>query len=521
MNTGIRLYTAPVRPGYILYYREHPGANDIQQQGIGNMEQNMSSQSARSRSVGEGPCLRERRMFRLLLQSNANYFGTRADTLLPAKTPICCNRYYEEISCVAWDRKAHLMAAIIALHQSSGYAGGTRMPRAPEYLRFYISLDGGRHWQDQGVVSAEVENAPGDGDRHHAVSLEPLLSAEELQGADVMVRVILAWEDFPPPDSPDWKPVFGDIYEKVFPAASEAVSREEAPVLAAGLSGEQDGGMLAVVRLTREDLDSRRFRHLSFWLEGDGGTAPDCCLGTVALSHDRAEQVFSLPLDLLDCRWACAESGTPLRVRLVLSAEPLKKRTAVAENQEFFRTAGACLTIPPVVTAGAGQIALVGGRSAREMHVAELYLDEREDDEIIIQGVPMAGYSYIVEVSDDGLKWRPLLNSFTVMDRQGNRVRHCPEDSGQFRYLPHEQNVLGILARWNAPRPGKWQMRLRIYMQGILLPESDQVVVRVGNSSSGQAEESKAEEESGSVTAVLPQGGMLSGMFPGTGLAGF
>ncbi|WP_144375104.1 hypothetical protein [Thiolapillus brandeum] len=482
------------------------------------MEQNFDSCKARSQRTANGPCLRERRMFRLLLQSNANYFGTAADDLLPVKIPICCNSYYEEISCVAWDQEAHLMAAMVTLHQPEGYAAGTRLTRAPEHLRFYISLNGGREWQDQGSASVEVENAPCNGDRHYAVSLEPLLSAEELQGAEVMLRVILAWEDIPPPDNPEWKPVFGDVHEVVFSTSSAPDSGEREPLLAAGLSGEHGGAMLAVVRLTQHDLESRHYRHLSFWLEREGGDRLDCCLGSVALSHERAEQLFNLPLDLLDCRWACAEIGTSLGVRLVLSAAPLREGAELAENDNTLRMTKACLTIPPLVTAGAGQIALVGGRSAREIHVAELRLDELEDGEIIVQGVPMPDHDYIVEVSDDGLKWRPLLSSFTVMDRQGNRIRHSPDShSGQFRYLPRERNVLGILARWDAPEPGKWLVRLRVYMQGVLLPESDCVVVRVGEKIARQMTEA-AKEDSGSMAPAVPRDLVLGSLFPGVGL---
>jgi hypothetical protein len=495
---------------------------DASRQELSNMEQNLVSRADKSQGAGNGPFLRERRMFRLLLQSNANYFGTLSDSLLPAKASICCNSYYEEISSVIWDRKAHLMAAVIALHQSSGYAGGTRLTRAPEHLRFYISLDGGEHWQDQGAVSVEVENAPGDSDRHHAVSLEPLLSVEQLLGVEVRLRVILAWEDFPPPDCPDWKPVFGDIHEAVYPAAGEGDSADDVPLLTAGLSGEHDGAMLALVRLSRAERDSRCFRHLSFWVEKEDGNGLDYCLGSVALSPDRAEQVLRLPLDLLDCRRACAAQSTLLDVTLVLSASPQQQAVSPAEGRESFRTATACLTIPPRVKAGAGEIALVGGSSAREIHVAELQLDELRDDEIIIQGVPLEGHTYIVEVSDDGLNWRPLLKSFMVTDRRGNRARHRPDlQDGQFRYLPHEKNVMGILARWDKPGSGKWQVRLRVYMQGILLPASDQVLVRVAEDASRQGGDSD-DEDTGPVASCMPRDLMLGGFFPGTGgLIGF
>ncbi|WP_293725378.1 hypothetical protein [Thiolapillus sp.] len=39
------------------------------------------------------PMLRERRMFRLLLQSNPNYFGNAAFSHFPARSPVSCNTY--------------------------------------------------------------------------------------------------------------------------------------------------------------------------------------------------------------------------------------------------------------------------------------------------------------------------------------------------------------------------------------------------------------------------------------------
>ncbi|WP_457673087.1 hypothetical protein [Thiolapillus sp.] len=478
------------------------------------MEQNLDGRPASTRGHDEdGPCLRERQMFRLLLQSNPNYFGTRSDSLLPVKMPICCNRHYEEISCVVWDRKAHSLAAIIVLHGSSGYAGGTRMSRTPEHVRFFLSLDEGKTWQDQGHASVEVENAPGDGDRHYAVSLEPKLSAEEMPG-DVHVRAILAWDDIPPAGQPEWKPVFGMVHDALL---RDGVG-EAAPLLAAGLGGRYGNNMLAVVRLTPDDLASRRFRHLSFWAGRDGSGRFDYCLGSLALEEDSAEHVVMLPLDLLDCRRACAENSTLLRAKLVLSAEPVTDGDLPDGEEEASRVAEACLTIPPEVKAGAGEIALIGGYSAREIHVAELQLEDLDGDEILVQGVSQEGHSYVVEVSDDGLNWRPLLKSFTVMDRRGRRTIHRPDaQSGHFRYLPHERNVLGILARWDNPRPGKWRVRLRVYMQGILLPESDQVMVRVGENVCRPSVE-PGEEDGQSGHDGLSRGLVNGCILAGTGL---
>jgi|GEM_PF-4442327 len=481
------------------------------------MEQKPEYSQENRQDRGNRPFLRERHMFRLLLQSNANYFGTLPGSLLPVKKPICCNSYYEEIAKVAWDRKAHRLAAVIVLHQAGGYAGGTRMTRAPEYLRFYVSLDGGEHWQDQGLASVDVENAPSGGDRHHAVSLQPLLSEDELRNAEVRVRVILAWEDIPPPDRPDWQPVFGDIHETVYPPAGKEEAAHDRPLLAAGLNEEHQAMLLTVVRLTREERNARRFRYLGFWLASERDGPPERCLGSLPLSPDNAEQILEFPLNLPDCRWVCAANSRLLDLLLVLSPERLDPGRCPATGDDSIRMTRASLSMAPRVKAGAGEIALVGGCSARDLHVAELQLNSAREGGIIIQGVPMEGHRYVVEASDDGLNWHPLSQSFMVTDDQGNRTRHRPDpDTGQFQYLPHEKNVLGILAHWEHPGSGKWQLRLRVYMQGILLPHSDRVLVRIAEDPPGRCGAAVVEDAGPVVSGMHPEP-ILSGILVGTG----
>ena len=485
------------------------------------MEQNREGRPGVEQGSANAPFLRERRMFRLLMQSNANYFGNRPDSLLPVRTPICCNRYYEEISCVAWDRKTHSLVAIIALHHPAGYGGGTRNSRTPEHLRFYLSLDGGKSWLDQGHASVDVENAPAEDDRHYAVSLEPRLSAGELGRGEIRVRAILAWDDLPPAENPEWKPVFGDVHETQLTMEGGSDAAGESPLLAAGLGGALASRMLAVVRLTADEMRSGRFRYLSFWTAKEESSRFDYCLASLDLPEGVAEHVVTLPLDLLDCRRVCAESSSLLRVKLALSAEPVVEGKLPGDGDGVTRVGEACLTIPPEVKAGAGEIALVGGCSARDIHVAELQLDGLAGNDILVQGVPREGCSYVVEVSDDALEWRPLLKSFAVMDRRGHRIMHRPDEGkGHFRYLPHEKNVLGILARWDDPRPGKWLVRLRVFMRGILLPESDQVMVRIGGDACKQSAELDGEDP-GLDPSGLP-GGLVHGcVFPGAGLVHF
>ena len=97
---------------------------------------------------------KERGQFRALLLANPNHFGNLASALKPVVS-IQSDTTYEVIACVGYQpQAAGWLEAVVYVNQSSGYDGGLCSNGSQEYVRFYLSNDGGATWLDQGLTSS-------------------------------------------------------------------------------------------------------------------------------------------------------------------------------------------------------------------------------------------------------------------------------------------------------------------------------------------------------------------------------
>lgn len=159
-----------------------------------------------------------REAFKLLLLSNPNYFGNLTQSPFQPVVPISGNTHYEELGCVGYQPQQKYLEAVVYIYQSSGYGTDICGPGSTEYVRFYLSYDHGASWQDQGVTSFQAYNIPegteGGKRLEYAVSL-PVTPNRKFCFLDPLIRVraILSWNNPPPPNQPNWVPVWGNVRE--------------------------------------------------------------------------------------------------------------------------------------------------------------------------------------------------------------------------------------------------------------------------------------------------------------------
>jgi hypothetical protein len=161
---------------------------------------------------------RERAHFRSLLVSNPNYFGNLEASPFPPVLSIQADPTYEEIGCVGFHPQENRLDAVVFIKQSAGYGGGICSRGTPEYVRFYLSFDGGASWVDQGVTSFTAHDVPagatGGRRLEYAVSLAASPPRRWCTVPNVILaRAILSWNDLPPANAPDHRPVWGDIHD--------------------------------------------------------------------------------------------------------------------------------------------------------------------------------------------------------------------------------------------------------------------------------------------------------------------
>jgi len=150
------------------------------------------------------------RNLRALLLSSPDYFAKITSDSFKAVLRIQQNTAYESIGYVAYSPSLEQLQATIHLSDSTGYSEGDCASK--EYVRFYLSYDGGLSWVDQGMSSINVCNMPGSKPLQEMVAID-ISSARTLCFLErlPMVRTILSWNAPPPAEMPDWTQVWGDV----------------------------------------------------------------------------------------------------------------------------------------------------------------------------------------------------------------------------------------------------------------------------------------------------------------------
>jgi hypothetical protein len=166
---------------------------------------------------GEQRYERERAQFRALILANPNYFGNLAVSPFTPVLNIQSNTFYEEIGCVGFQPQFNRLEAVVYINQPAGYGGGVCSPGTPEYVRFYMSFDNGATWQDLGLTSFTAYDIPpgteGAKRLEYAVTLQidPRRRFCFVNNL-AQVRAILSWNVPPPPNDPNFVPVWGNVH---------------------------------------------------------------------------------------------------------------------------------------------------------------------------------------------------------------------------------------------------------------------------------------------------------------------
>jgi hypothetical protein len=157
---------------------------------------------------------RLREQFRGLLLSNPNYFGTLKESELTPVFPIQQNTGFEELVCVGYQPQLHRLEAVVHVKQSTGYGGDICSAGTTEFVRFFLSFDGGATWQDQGMASFQAYDVPGDKPLEYDLTLtiNPPASFCFFENLPI-VRSILSWNNPPTPGDPTFSPIWGNVRE--------------------------------------------------------------------------------------------------------------------------------------------------------------------------------------------------------------------------------------------------------------------------------------------------------------------
>jgi hypothetical protein len=161
---------------------------------------------------------KERQQFRALILSNPNYFGNIKASQLKPVLQLQGDTTYEEIGCVGFQPQFNRLEAVVYVKQSSGYGGAICSGGTPEFVRFYISFDNGATWQDQGLASFNAFDIPTDVTKKQRLEYAVTRDIKPpkkfcFRSNLARVRAILSWNVPPPPNDPDFPPVWGNVHD--------------------------------------------------------------------------------------------------------------------------------------------------------------------------------------------------------------------------------------------------------------------------------------------------------------------
>lgn len=170
------------------------------------------------KASARGKFEKERTQFRALVLSNPNYFGNLKQSPFKPVLNIQSNTFYEEIGCVGFQPQFNRLDAVVFVKQPFGYGGDICSDGTPEYVRFYLTCDNGATWQDLGLTSFTAYDIPqgtaGAKRLEYDVTLQIHPSKKFCFISNICrVRAILSWNVPPPPNDPNFTPVWGNVHD--------------------------------------------------------------------------------------------------------------------------------------------------------------------------------------------------------------------------------------------------------------------------------------------------------------------
>jgi hypothetical protein len=157
---------------------------------------------------------KERLGFNALILGNPNYFGNLKDSVYPVKKLMLSNTNFEQLMCVGFNPKTEYLEAVVHIKQEAGYGGDVCSPGTHEYIRFFLSFDGGVTWQDQGLTSFTAYDVPGRKPLEYSLRLA--INPKNIYCRfEVLpkVRAILSWSQIPTAGNPNYIPVYGNVLD--------------------------------------------------------------------------------------------------------------------------------------------------------------------------------------------------------------------------------------------------------------------------------------------------------------------
>jgi hypothetical protein len=155
-----------------------------------------------------------RQRLRALLLANPNYFEKIPPTSFSAVLNIEEDTTYESISRLGYDPEIDQLSVAIDVKQPAGYSSEVLFQGSEEFVRFYMSYDGGANWDDLGMRSITVADAHRPRPLAYEVALHNISSGQLIPKSGLpRIRAILSWSTPPPAGEPSWIPVWGHIAE--------------------------------------------------------------------------------------------------------------------------------------------------------------------------------------------------------------------------------------------------------------------------------------------------------------------
>lgn len=250
--------------------------------------------------------------------------------------------------------------------------------------------------------------------------------------------------------------------------------------------------------------------YVAFWADFDGNGSFETYLGTGSVSvYDLGNPLpaggvnyaVRLPVDLSKFRQPCSKGAKVVRIRAIMSwnvAPP-------PGNPNFVPTWGnreeTLINISPFAGVPAGKIAILGGIptsmidpvSGTTTPDAVFATNNIAPDafgrpcsfggRVSVQGAPMAGHTYLIEVIPDGGGAPTEVVTDLVLTRfDGTTFTHSANPvTKRFAYVPFSDNVNGLLGQWDTTGDDKWRVRLSTFDGGGNLVGVDEHKIQLDN----------------------------------------